>query len=141
ERAVPRSRARELKDAYFLEHELMISTTHIALKLATRASSVKLIQWRQGDEELTDSVDGLGERKFCPDAFFILEDSKRPVGSMRRRAFSAPSSCIRPTTQTARGTTSCRPLQTARRRVKWPQELRRFARCFPSTAEPHPAGK
>lgn len=90
ERDVKRSREHELKDTNFLEHELMISTIHIALELATRTSPIHLVRWRQGKEELTDVItNGRGTRKLIPDAFFVLEDTGHPdpAGRIPQRGF------------------------------------------------------
>jgi hypothetical protein len=85
ERDIKRRREHELKDPEFLEHELMISTIHIICTLATRASEVKLVSWRQGKEELADTIaDRYGTRSICPDAFFILEHTGFPTADGRR---------------------------------------------------------
>src|ERR1035441_8207180 len=60
-----RSREHELKSVDYLDHELMITTVHIMLELAGRSSHVKLREWRQGKEELTDSTN---RHPGCPDA-------------------------------------------------------------------------
>jgi hypothetical protein len=84
ERDVKRRREHELGPD-FLQHEMLISSIHIALDLAGRASHVKLSNWQQGKEELTDAITDMhGRRTLCPDAFFILEDTMRPAGENRR---------------------------------------------------------
>jgi hypothetical protein len=85
-----RLRAHELKE-FFLKHELMIVDIHVALGLASRKGAVKLRDWKEG-RELFDKVSahterGLVELPIRPDAFFSLEDSRRPVGANRLNFF------------------------------------------------------
>jgi len=80
----------ELKEL-FLKHFLMIVDIHTALALATRGSPIKLAAWKQGDE-LHDSVTirSHGEEQripVWPDAFFTLEDTRRPPGKNRVHFF------------------------------------------------------
>src|ERR1035441_659699 len=70
ERDVKRGREHELKDSYFIHHELMITTVHIVAELASRTGAIKLVNWRQGKDDLTDTIDDShGRRTLCPDAF------------------------------------------------------------------------
>ena len=76
-------RLRDLKEL-FLRHALMLTDIHIALILASRESSIQLVDWREG-KELYDSITILedGERKKLPvrpDSIFVLEDTRRPAG-------------------------------------------------------------
>lgn len=87
-----RVRTHELKEL-FLKHELMIVELHVILALASRdpASHLHLIHWREG-RELFDSVSFFdrGARTKLPvrpDAFFTLEDSRRPANANRRSFF------------------------------------------------------
>lgn len=81
-----RVRAREVKPS-MIKHEMMIVDTHVVLELASRSSSYKLIEWREGTE-LFDSVVMNGEKYAVrPDAFFTIEDVNRPVGKNRRNFF------------------------------------------------------
>ncbi|HUR44747.1 MAG TPA: replication-relaxation family protein [Candidatus Saccharimonadales bacterium] len=85
-----RVRIHELKEL-FLKHEMMIVDFHVILSLATRGSPFRLVDWREGTE-LFDSVfftdhSGLTRLAVRPDAFFILEDSRRPEGQNRTPVF------------------------------------------------------
>jgi len=85
-----RIRIHELKEL-FLKHEMMIVDLHVILTLATHESTFRLIAWREG-RELFDYVsitDHQGVRKLPvrPDAFFTLEDSRRPQGASRASFF------------------------------------------------------
>jgi len=78
-----RVRLHELTEL-FLRHALMLTDVHVALEVASRGSPIKLVEWREG-KELYDSVILLedGERKkypVRPDAFFTLQDTRRPGG-------------------------------------------------------------
>jgi hypothetical protein len=81
-----RIRSHELKEL-FLNHEKMIVDVHVALSIASGASPARLTAWREG-RGLYDSVvavDGKGSDRLPirPDAFFTLEDSRRPEGANR----------------------------------------------------------
>lgn len=85
-----RLRIHELKEL-FLKHEMMIVDLHVILALATRESTFRLIAWREG-RELFDYVliadhHGLKKLPVRPDAFFTLEDSRRPEGANRATFF------------------------------------------------------
>lgn len=73
-----------LKGPLFRNHELMLSDIHVSLVLASRGSSIKLALWKQGRGELKDSVTVFEEEEqkklpVEPDAFFVLEDTRRPA--------------------------------------------------------------
>ena len=83
-----RSRVHELKEL-FLKHELLIVDIHVALALA--AGELQLVAWREG-RELVDTVTvpdqhGMKQLPVRPDAFFTLEDSRRPPGANRAHFF------------------------------------------------------
>jgi hypothetical protein len=85
-----RSRIHELKEL-FLKHEMMIVDLHVTLSLATRDNALRLVDWREG-RELHDSVvvKDHGVNKSLPvrpDAFFTLEDSRRPPGENKAHYF------------------------------------------------------
>jgi hypothetical protein len=85
-----RLRTHELKEL-FLKHEMLIVDIHVILSLAARDGPIQLVDWREG-RELHDSVtiaDYTGQTRLpvCPDAFFILEDSRRSVGANRAHFF------------------------------------------------------
>ncbi len=85
-----RARANELKDL-FLQHELMIVDIHASLALASQPSSFKLVQWQEG-VDLHDTVTFTEQGKehrlpVRPDAFFTLEDQRRPAGQNRIHYF------------------------------------------------------
>jgi hypothetical protein len=67
-----RSRIQELKPLG-IKHELMLVDLHTTLALASRSHSLQLVLWREGRSVHDD------EFKFRPDAFFTLEDSRRPA--------------------------------------------------------------
>ena len=69
----------------------MIVDIHVILALAARESTFRLIAWREG-RELFDSVSvsdhhGVQKLPVRPDAFFTLEDSRRPEGANRAHFF------------------------------------------------------
>lgn len=79
-----RLRTHELTEL-FLRHEKMIVDVHVALTLSKGA--VRLANWREG-RSLFDSVTAVDNREtdrlpIRPDAFFTLEDSRRPEGANR----------------------------------------------------------
>jgi hypothetical protein len=85
-----RLRHLELKPL-FLKHTLMVVDVHVALELASRASKVKLVAWKQG-QELFDTVrvteNGEDQRlPVRPDGFFTLEDTSAPAGQKRVHFF------------------------------------------------------
>ena len=85
-----RLRYHELKP-FFLNHEMMIVDFHVILSLATPGSVLRLVSWREGSG-LYDSVkvadqNGLVKLPIRPDAFFTIEDSRRPVGANRFHFF------------------------------------------------------
>ena len=85
-----RLRTHELKPL-FIKHEMMIVDIHVMLALASRGSPIALVDWREG-KGLHDSVTiadygGAVRLPVRPDAFFILEDSRRPPGANRANYF------------------------------------------------------
>jgi len=85
-----RLRIHELKEL-FLKHEMMIVDFHVMLLLAGKTATLKLVGWREG-RELYDSVavadrSGTGKLPVRPDAFFTLEDSRRPADANRANFF------------------------------------------------------
>ena len=85
-----RLRSHELKEL-FLKHEMMLVDLHVILTLATHESTFRLMTWREG-RELSDYVSivnhsGIQKLPIRPDAFFTLEDSRRPEGSNRAHFF------------------------------------------------------
>jgi hypothetical protein len=85
-----RLRHKELK-SLFLKHTLMIVDIHVMLELASRAGTIKLVAWKEG-QELFDSVrvesNGGRERlPVRPDGFFTLEDTTAPAGQKRVHFF------------------------------------------------------
>lgn len=81
-----RLRTHELTEL-FLKHEMLIVDIHVMLNLASRQGAVRLASWREG-RELYDSViavdhKGSNRLPIRPDAFFGLEDSRRPEGANR----------------------------------------------------------
>jgi hypothetical protein len=80
----------ELKEI-FLRHEMMLVDIHSILSLAGSTGDLKLCAWREG-RDLYDSVsvsdhDGAHKLPIRPDAFFTLEDSRRPTGTNRAHFF------------------------------------------------------
>lgn len=76
-----RLRTNELKEL-FIKHAQMIAGVHTTLLLASTASTIKLVEWKEG-QELFDSVmvqEKGGRRRLPvrPDGFFILQDTERP---------------------------------------------------------------
>lgn len=85
-----RVRLREMSEL-FLKHSLMVVDIHVTLALASETSHIKLIEWTQG-HELYDSVvvrdrGKQGKLSVRPDAYFVLEDTRRPQGSNRAYFF------------------------------------------------------
>jgi hypothetical protein len=85
-----RLRTHELKEL-FIKHEMLIVDIHAVLALATRQGPVRLVDWREG-RELHDYVTiadygGSVRLPVRPDAFFVLEDSRRPAGANRAHFF------------------------------------------------------
>ncbi len=85
-----RLRVHELKEL-FLRHEMMIVDFHVMLSLAGKRDALKLIGWREG-RDLHDTVtvadhSGVSRLPVRPDAFFTLEDSRRPPGANRANFF------------------------------------------------------
>ena len=81
-----RLRHQELRPL-FLDHLLLITDIHTRLTLASRTSHLTLVEWRQ-DQGLWDSAPVVvnGDQTSLPvrpDAYFILEDSERPLGRNR----------------------------------------------------------
>ncbi len=85
-----RLRHRELKPL-FLRHTLMVVDVHVALELASRASQIKLVAWKQGQELFdTVQVEDKGDKERLPvrpDGFFTLEDTTAPIGQKRMHFF------------------------------------------------------
>jgi hypothetical protein len=71
-----RLRDRELKPL-FLAHLMMIVDLHVMLELASRGGPIRLTQWAQGRELWDTTREKLPVQ---PDAFFTLEDGRRPAG-------------------------------------------------------------
>ena len=70
---------------------MMLVDLHVILTLATHESTFRLMTWREG-RELSDYVSivnhsGIQKLPIRPDAFFTLEDSRRPEGSNRAHFF------------------------------------------------------
>jgi hypothetical protein len=88
EAAERRVREGEIKSDEFLSHELMLSSFHIRLELATSHSPIRLTDWREGKEiHFSFPVTANGaqqEIRIEPDAFFTLQDARRPEGKQRR---------------------------------------------------------
>jgi hypothetical protein len=85
-----RLRVAELKEL-FLKHEMLIVEHHVLLTLATRGSTFRLIDWREG-RELFDYVLVVDRQGFCklpvrPDAFYTIEDTSREEGRNRFNFF------------------------------------------------------
>jgi hypothetical protein len=85
-----RLRVHELKEL-FLKHEMMIVDFHVLLALAGKADVLQVVGWQEG-KELYDSVTvadhaGVDRLPVRPDAFFTLEDSRRPAGANRANFF------------------------------------------------------
>ncbi|MBX9660394.1 MAG: replication-relaxation family protein [Nitrospiraceae bacterium] len=85
-----RLRAHELKEL-FLKHEMMLVDLHVILALASRESDLRLVAWQEG-RKLFDYVsvqdhDGVRKLPVRPDAFFTIEDSRRPDGANRAHFF------------------------------------------------------
>jgi len=85
-----RTRVHELKEL-FLRHEMMIVDIHVILTLASRTSDLRLVAWQEG-RALYDSVnvserDGLRRLPIRPDAYFTIEDTRRPAGANRAHFF------------------------------------------------------
>lgn len=81
-----RLRTHELTEL-FLKHEKMIVDIHVALTLASRSGLVRLAGWQEG-RKLYDTVTATDRQEtdrlpIRPDAFFTLEDSRRPEGANR----------------------------------------------------------
>ena len=85
-----RLRTSELKPL-FLKHEMLVVDIHVMLSLASSANSVRLVSWQEG-RGLFDFVtvadhNELRKLPIGPDAFFTLEDSRRPEGANRANFF------------------------------------------------------
>ena len=85
-----RLRHHELKDL-FIKHQMMLVDLHAILTLATRDSHVKLVGWHEGPN-LRDSVTFSEDNRrhklpVRPDAFFTLQDDRRPEGQNRAHFF------------------------------------------------------
>lgn len=85
-----RLRVHELKEL-FLKHEMMIVDFHVLLALAGKTDALKVVGWQEG-KDLYDSVAvadhaGIERLPVRPDAFFTLEDSRRPAGANRANFF------------------------------------------------------
>jgi hypothetical protein len=85
-----RLRIHEIKEL-FLKHEMMIVDLHVILSLATRGSDLKIVSWQEG-RDLYDFVvvrdrNGTHKLPIRPDAFFTIEDSRRPTGANRAHFF------------------------------------------------------
>ena len=85
-----RLRHHELKDL-FIKHQLMVVDLHAILALATRDSPVKLIAWhevRNLQDSVTFSEDNRRHKlPVRPDAFFTLQDDRRPEDQNRAHFF------------------------------------------------------
>ena len=78
-----RPRESELKPLW-LKHFLLVVDVHVKLILATRAGTIRLIQWKEG-KALWDRVAFQAQGREVtvpvrPDAFFALRDTARPEG-------------------------------------------------------------
>jgi hypothetical protein len=90
-----RLRTHELTEL-FLRHEMMIVDIHVAMNLASAESPLRLVKWQEG-RALWDSVavidQGIAKNlPIRPDAFFTLEDSRRPEGKYAHFALEADRS-------------------------------------------------
>lgn len=72
-----RLRSHELTQ-YYLEHEMLIVDTHIALTRASKDGPIRLLDWSQGKENYDFVMVGGQRIPVSPDAFFTLEDGRRP---------------------------------------------------------------
>ena len=81
-----RQRDHELTQ-YYLEHEMLIVDVHIALTLASKEGPIRLVDWRQGKENYDFVMVGGQRIPVSPDAFFTLEDSRRPPESNQAHFF------------------------------------------------------
>lgn len=73
------------KTDYFRRHNVGVADIHVCLELASRVSSIKLVEWKEG-KEIEDKFTAYedGQRKnitLIPDGFFTLQDTRRPEGS------------------------------------------------------------
>jgi hypothetical protein len=87
-----RLRTHELKEL-FLKHEMMIVDLHVILAIAVKGIGTQLrpVDWREG-RGLNDWVTiithhGAVRLPIRPDAFFTLEDSRRPAAANRAHFF------------------------------------------------------
>jgi len=85
-----RVRVHELKEL-FLKHEMMIVDIHVAFALAAGVDRQQVVAWREG-KDLFDSVaftDQHGHTRLPirPDAFFTIEDARRPAGANHAHYF------------------------------------------------------
>jgi len=85
-----RLRYHELKP-FFLNHEMAIVDFHVTLALATRENVLRLVSWREGNA-LYDSVtvrmkNESAKLPIRPDAFFTIEDLRRPAGANHANFF------------------------------------------------------
>ena len=90
-----RLRTHELTEL-FLRHEMMIVDIHTAMNLASAEGPLRLLKWQEG-RMLWDSVDIVDRGNSIrlpirPDAFFTLEDSRRPEGKYAHFALEADRS-------------------------------------------------
>jgi hypothetical protein len=79
-----RLRSHELKEL-FLKHEMMIVDVHVALSLAAEKDGSQVVTWQEG-RQLYDLVRVPGHNSIDllpirPDAFFALQDPRRPNGA------------------------------------------------------------
>jgi hypothetical protein len=88
EEAERRVREGELKSDEFLNHELMIADLHVILELAISHSPMRLMEWKEGKEihfSFPAVVNGQAQEiQIEPDAFFTLQDTRRPEGKNTR---------------------------------------------------------
>lgn len=88
EEAERRVREGEIKSDEFLNHEMMLSSLHIMLEHATTNSPIRLMSWKEGKEiHFSFPVTTNGqeqEMRIEPDAFFTLQDTRRPEGQNTR---------------------------------------------------------
>jgi hypothetical protein len=83
-----RLRETEWKDLT-IPHTLLVASIKTRLLLLSRGGPIKLAQWQHDNSQLWDSVETLndGRQPIRPDAYFVLECSKRPTGKNKSHFF------------------------------------------------------
>lgn len=74
----------EIKSDQFINHELMIAELHIMLELGASHSPLRLLEWKEGTTthfSFSTIINGqVQDVRIEPDAFFMLQDARRPEG-------------------------------------------------------------